>query len=109
ISHDLRTPLAVISGASSSLAERSDKLSAEEQRELAQSIYRQSREMSALVTSVLQMTRLEYGAIELERDWVALSELAGSVLVRLREPLESHPVSVELPPDLPLVRVDASL
>src|SRR5919108_1247130 len=59
ISHDLRTPLAVITGASSSLAERGERLAAEERRALAQSIYEQSREMSELVSKVLQMTRLE--------------------------------------------------
>jgi two-component system, OmpR family, sensor histidine kinase KdpD len=57
----------------------------------------------------LQMTRLEAGAITIERDWVALSEIAGSVLTRLSERLEAHRVIVELPDDLPLVRVDATL
>jgi two-component system sensor histidine kinase KdpD len=65
--------------------------------------------MSDLVANVLQMTRLEGGAIALNRDWHSLSELAGSVLARLREPLASHPVKVELPGGLPLVRVDAML
>src|SRR5688572_27386276 len=109
ISHDLRTPLAVITGASSSLAERGERLSAEERHALAQSIFHQSREMSELVTKVLQMTRLESGAIALERDWGSLGEIAGAVLRRLRERLATHMVMVDLPDDLPLVRVDASL
>jgi two-component system sensor histidine kinase KdpD len=109
ISHDLRTPLAVITGASSSLAERGERLSAEERQALAQSIFHQSREMSELVTKVLQMTRLESGAIALERDWDSLGEIAGSVLRRLRDRLAMHMVMVDLPDDLPLVRVDASL
>jgi len=109
ISHDLRTPLAVITGASSSLAERGERLSVEEHRALAQSIFHQSREMSELVTKVLQMTRLESGTIALERDWDSLGEIAGSVLRRLRERLATHMVMVDLPDDLPLVRVDASL
>jgi two-component system sensor histidine kinase KdpD len=109
ISHDLRTPLAVITGASSSLAERGERLSAEERHALAQSIFHQSREMSELVTKVLQMTRLESGAIALERDWDSLGEIAGAVLRRLRDRLATHMVMVDLPDDLPLVRVDASL
>ncbi len=109
ISHDLRTPLAVISGASSSLVERADRMSAGERRALAQSIYRQSSDMAELVANVLQMTRLELGRVELQRDWVALSELVGAALARLRERLVAHPVAVDFPPDLPLVRVDATL
>jgi two-component system sensor histidine kinase KdpD len=109
ISHDLRTPLAVISGASSSLVEKGDSISGDERQALARSIYQQSQQMAQLVANVLQMTRLEGGAIALERDWHALGELAGSVLGRLRERLAAHPVRVELEPDLPLVRVDATL
>jgi two-component system sensor histidine kinase KdpD len=109
ISHDLRTPLAVISGASSSLAERGERLSAEERRALARSIFSQSREMSELVANVLQMTRLEGGAIALRRDWDALGDIAGAVLVRLSDRLAAHPVRFEFPADLPLLRVDATL
>jgi two-component system sensor histidine kinase KdpD len=109
ISHDLRTPLAVITGASSSLAMGAERLSPAEQRALAASIYEQSREMSELVTNVLEMTRLEAGGIALDRDWHTLSELVGTVLRRLRERLAAHRVRIELPADLPLVRVDATL
>lgn len=109
ISHDVRTPLAVMAGASSSLAERGERLAPEERRALAQSIFEQARGMSELVDKILQMTRLESGAIELERDWDSLSEIAGSVLRRLGERLASHRLMVEIPSDLPLVRVDAGL
>jgi two-component system sensor histidine kinase KdpD len=109
ISHDLRTPLAVMSGASSSLAEQGEQLAPEERRALARSVYEQSREMSEHVAKVLQMTRLETGAIEVERDWASLQEIAGSVLERLRSRMAEHRVIVDLPADLPLVRVDAAL
>lgn len=109
ISHDLRTPLAVITGAASSLAERGEKLAPEERKALAQSIFHQARDIAELVTKVLQMTRLETGAMRPERDWDSLAEIAGAVLRRLRERLASHLVMVDLPEDLPLVRVDASL
>jgi two-component system sensor histidine kinase KdpD len=108
ISHDLRTPLAVISGAASTLAEKDRQLGTEERNSLARSIFQQSQQMADLVASVLQMTRLEGGAIVLNRDWHSLAELAGSVLARLRERLAAHPVRVELA-DAPLVRVDAML
>jgi len=109
ISHDLRTPLAVMSGASSALAERGERMSAEERRALAASVFGQAREMSEHVTKVLQMTRLEAGAIELERDWNSLADLAGAVLRRLATRTASHRIVVDLPEDLPLLRVDASL
>ena len=69
ISHDLRTPLAVISGASSSLAEGGERMAPDERRALAQSIFRESQSMSELVAKVLQMTRLESGGLTLARDW----------------------------------------
>ena len=109
ISHDLRTPLAVMTGASSSLAERGERLSAEERRALARSVFEQAREMSEQVTKVLQMTRLESGAIALEKDWDSLAEIAGAVLRRLSERLAAHRVIVDLADDLPLLRVDATL
>jgi two-component system, OmpR family, sensor histidine kinase KdpD len=109
ISHDLRTPLAVIAGASSSLLEKGKVLTEQAREELARSIYEQSRQMGDLVANVLQMTRLEGGAIAPERDWHALGEIAGTVLGRLRERLAAHPVRIWLPDKLPLVRVDAIL
>lgn len=109
ISHDLRTPLAVMTGASSSLAENGSRLGADEREALAKSIYDQARAMSEQVAKVLQMTRLETGAITLERDWASVQEIAGSVLARLSERLAGHRVVVDMPADLPLVRIDATL
>src|SRR2546421_1576279 len=109
ISHDLRTPLAIMSGASSSLAESGERMKADERQALARSVFHQAREMSEHVAKVLQMTRLETGAIEVDRDWTALSEIAASVLARLSERIAEHRVIVEVPDDLPLVRVDATL
>lgn len=109
ISHDLRTPLAVISGASSSLVERGEKMDAGARRALARSVFDQSQQMADLVANVLQMTRLESGGIALDRDWHALGEIAGAALHRLQDRLAGYPVSIAFPADLPLVRVDASL
>ena len=109
ISHDLRTPLAVMSGASSSLAESGERLSAADRQALAKSIFDQACDMSEHVAKILQMTRLDTGAIKVDRDWAALSEIVGAVLARLGERLAEHRVIVELPDDLPLIRVDATL
>jgi two-component system sensor histidine kinase KdpD len=109
ISHDLRTPLAVIAGASSSLLEKGDSLSSPSRAELAKSIYEQSKEMSQLVANVLEMTRLEAGGIAPSLEWHSLGEIVGAALLRLREPLARHAVSADIPRGLPLVRVDAGL
>ncbi len=109
ISHDLRTPLAVLVGASSSLIADADRLSDGARRELAATVHDEATRMTALVNNLLDMARLESGAIALAREWTPLEEIVGSVLVRLREPLAAHPVKVALPPDLPLLNVDAVL
>jgi two-component system sensor histidine kinase KdpD len=109
ISHDLRTPLAVIAGASSSLAEGGERIAPPERAALAQSIFRESQAMSELVAKVLQMTRLESGGLTLERDWCSIGEIAASVVRRLKPRLADHLVMVDIPGDLPLARVDGAL
>ncbi len=109
ISHDLRTPLAVLVGASSSLLADADRLSDGARRELAATVHDEATRMTALVNNLLDMARLESGAIALAREWTPLEEIVGSVLVRLREPLAAHPVTVALPPELPLLNVDSVL
>ncbi len=109
ISHDLRTPLAVMAGASSTLAASGERMTPDAREALANDVYAQVREMSEHVNKLLQMTRLETGALKLDRDWAALGEIVGSLLSRLRERLAAHRVIVELPDDLPLLRVDAAL
>jgi two-component system sensor histidine kinase KdpD len=109
ISHDLRTPLAVMTGASSSLAESGERLPPEERRALAVSVFEQARELSEHVAKLLDMTRLESGPPELARDWTSIGEIVASVLERHESRLATHRVLLEIPPDLPLVRVDAAL
>ncbi len=109
ISHDLRTPLAVMAGASSSLAESGEQLTADQRRALAGSVFEQAQRMSDHVAKILEMTRLETGAVKLDRDWAAIPEIVGSLLQRLQGRLAQHRVLVEVADDLPLVRVDASL
>jgi two-component system sensor histidine kinase KdpD len=109
ISHDLRTPLAVIVGASSSLVDAGERLRADERQALAKSVLEQSRDMSERVAKILELTRLEAGGLTLERDWSAPSDIVRAALSRLRERMASHRVIVDVPDDLPLIRVDAAL
>src|SRR5579872_4579082 len=109
ISHDLRTPLAVMAGAGSALAQHGATLDEATRLELARSIETTAREMSELVSNVLDLVRLESGQVALRRDWQTLDDLIGSALTRYQDKLASHRVETRLPPDLPPVWVDGTL
>jgi two-component system sensor histidine kinase KdpD len=109
ISHDLRTPLAVMAGAGSTLAERGASLDEATRVALARSVETKAREMSELVSNVLELVRLESGQVVLRRDWQTLDDLVGSALGACAERLAAHPVEVRLPAELPPVWVDATL
>ncbi len=109
ISHDLRTPLAVIAGASSALGDATMQIDEATRRRLAESIEAKAREMSELISNVLDLMRFESGEVRLRRDWQTLDDLVGTALGRQAESLARHPVEVDLPPELPPVCVDAPL
>jgi two-component system sensor histidine kinase KdpD len=107
ISHDLRTPLATIVGASSSLVENSRQLTPAAKEELSRTVYEEAQRMTSLANNILDMARLDAGKVSLNLQWVPLEEIVGSVMARLHRRLQAHRVSVTLAPDLPLVRLDA--
>ena len=109
ISHDLRTPLAVLTGASSSLAERGEAMAPQERAAIARDVYARAREMSEHVDKVLDMTRLDAGGMELRREWVAVPELLAALCQQWAPALAHHRVIVEVPGELPLVEADAAL
>ncbi|MGA9667502.1 MAG: sensor histidine kinase KdpD [Gallionella sp.] len=109
ISHDLRTPLAAIVGASSSLVRDNDKLDSHARHELSQAIYDGAIRMSGLANNLLDMARLEAGAVVLNRQWQPLEEVVGGALAGLAARMDHHPVTVKLPHDLPLVEIDSLL
>jgi two-component system, OmpR family, sensor histidine kinase KdpD len=109
VSHDLRTPLASITGAATSLLESSQAVRQPEARELCQSIVQESDRLNRLVANLLDMTKLESGGIRIRKDWQSLEEMVGSALTRLEKRLAKHVVKVELPTDLPLIAVDELL
>ena len=106
VSHDLRTPLAAIAGASSTLLEADHTLDAATRRELAESIYDETDRLNRLVANLLDMTRLEGGNLAIKKEWQTVEEIIGVVLHRLAGPLSARPVQTDLPPDLPLVAFD---
>jgi two-component system sensor histidine kinase KdpD len=109
ISHDLRTPLAVIAGAGGALAERGALLDEATRVSLARSIEAKATEMSGLVSNVLDLMRFESGKVVTRRDWQSLDDLVAMALQTLEEPLADRPVELRIAPDLPHVFVDASL
>ena len=109
ISHDLRTPLAVMAGAGSTLAEHGATLDEATRIALARSIENKALEMSELVSNVLDLMRFQSGQAALRLDWESVEDLAGAALHRLGERLDDHPVDLTMAPDLPPIYVDASL
>ena len=108
LSHDLRTPLASIEGAASTLLSGGTALDAP-RRGLAETIVRESRRMTRLVANLLDMVRLEAGALDVKKEWQPLEEAVGVALVMYDERLSGHPVTTRLPDDLPLVPIDGLL
>jgi two-component system sensor histidine kinase KdpD len=109
ISHDLRTPLAAIVGASSSLVRDGDKLPSHARQELGQAIYDEALRMAGLANNLLDMARLQAGAVVLNRQWQPLEEVVGGALAGLTSRMANHPVSIKLPHDLPMVEIDGLL
>jgi two-component system sensor histidine kinase KdpD len=108
ISHDLRTPLASLMAMADSMSLTQPSPSGA-QAKIAQAMRDAARRMSLLVSNLLDMARLESGAVRLNRQWQPLEEVVGSALRGFSEALAGRPVQVSLPDDLPLVHIDAVL
>jgi two-component system sensor histidine kinase KdpD len=106
VSHDLRTPLATITGAATTILESGARLDQRTQHELLESVRDEADRLNRLVQNLLEMTRLESGALQLHKDWHPVEEVVGAALGRLAKSLGSRRVSVSIPPDLPLVKID---
>lgn len=109
VSHDLRTPLATITGAAGSLLDESSRLDSVARQELTRSIHQEADRLDQLLKNLLDMMRLEAGALHLNKDWLPLEEVAGSALSRMERRLSDHRVVVSIPEDLPLLFVDGVL
>jgi len=107
MSHDVRTPLTALVGQAEALA-LSPRLSAQDQLS-AHSISQDARDVSALVTKLLEMARLESGQVDLHKDWQSVEEVIGSAIRAARHALGGLVVQTEIAPQLPLVEFDASL
>jgi len=109
ISHDLKTPLASVLGSASTLRDLADKLTDAEKVELLATIIDESERLNRFIANLLDMTKLESGAVAPKLAPHDLSEIVGATLRRAAKILQHHAVLLDLAADVPMVRIDAVL
>jgi two-component system sensor histidine kinase KdpD len=109
VSHDLRTPLGVVTGATSALLEDDVPKDDAVRRQLLMTAHEEALRLNRLVSNLLDMTRLEAGALKVQKELQPLEEIVGSALDRMEDRLRGRKVKTSIPADLPLVPFDAIL
>ncbi|HVZ36756.1 MAG TPA: ATP-binding protein [Polyangiaceae bacterium] len=109
VSHDLRTPLAIITGAAGTLLDGKAAIDEATRHDLTKTVLEEAERLNRLIRNLLDMTRLESGVITVNKEWAPLEEVVGAALTRLDARLAGREVRVELPRDLSLVPFDAVL
>jgi len=109
LSHEFRTPLATIIGATDNLLEEPSRLSPTDSRRLLSEISVASLRLNRQVENLLNMSRLESGFIQPKKDWHDMKELTYSIVHQLEEQLIRHRIEVDIREDIPLVRLDYGL
>src|SRR5207249_6638034 len=93
VSHDLRTPLAAITGAATTILDSGARRDQRVQQELGESVRDEAERLNRLVQILLEMTRLESGALQLHRDWHPMEEVIAAELSRLSKTLTNRRVT----------------
>jgi two-component system sensor histidine kinase KdpD len=109
VSHDLRTPLSVITGAANALLDAEAVLTAAARRDLEETIQEEAQRLNHLVRNLLDMTRIASGAVKVTKEWQPIEGVVGAALGRVDSVLKGRPVDVHVPPSLPLASIDAVL
>jgi two-component system, OmpR family, sensor histidine kinase KdpD len=109
LSHDLKTPLASILGAVTSLQQYRDVLKEPQRDELVTTIEEEAERLSRFVSNLLDMTKIESGSIELERQPVDIDEIVGAALQRVASIVAHHHVGADLEANLPMLNLDVML
>jgi two-component system sensor histidine kinase KdpD len=109
VSHDLRTPLATISGAASSIIEGTEKLDIDSCKEMAKEIYSESARLNRLVSNLLDMTQVQSGNLTVNKDWHPIDEIIGVALNCIDEKLSNRKINTHIARELPLIAIDATL
>jgi len=100
VSHDLRTPLAVMKGTASALVDDGDLLPVSTRRELAVTLLEETERLERQVRNLLDMTRIESGAVRIQKEWQSVEEIVGGALSRVESRLGTRPVQNHIPADL---------
>jgi two-component system sensor histidine kinase KdpD len=109
VSHDLRTPLAVVTGATTALLDENGPRDEASRRELIETARQEAERLNRLVSNLLDMTRLEAGALKVRKEPQPIEEVIGSALNRMEDRLQGREVHTSVPRDLPLVALDPAL
>lgn len=109
VSHDLRTPLGVITGATGTLLEHERYLAPEARHDLLESVHEEAERLNRLVGNLLDMTKLASGTLQPKKEWHPLDEIVGVAMNRVEHRLGGREVTIVLPRDLPPLPVDAVL
>jgi two-component system sensor histidine kinase KdpD len=109
VSHDLKSPLAVVSGAASTLLEKDTSLDQSARLELLKTIREETDRLERIIRNVLNLTRLESGAIMVRKEWQPLEEIIGVILNRFSDRLKERPLELKIPADLPIIPFDTLL
>jgi len=109
LSHELRTPIATIIGATDNLQSGNERLTTENKSELLGEISKASLRLNRQVENLLNMSRIESGVVKPKMDWVDVNELVHDVVNRLKEFNAEHPVNVQVREGLPLFKLDYGL
>lgn len=109
LSHELRTPISTIIGATDNLMTNISKLSEQQKNSLLKDISNSSLQLNHHVENLLNMSRLESGFLQLKKDWCDITEMVYTVLKQFDEELKEHQVKVEIKEGLPLFKLDAGL
>jgi two-component system sensor histidine kinase KdpD len=106
VSHDLRTPLASIKASATSLLDDSVEWDAETRRDFLEAIDEETDRLTLMVSNLLDLSRIEGGALRPQKDWYDIDELIVDVRARLVPRTRNHPLTITVEPDLPLLRFD---
>jgi len=109
ISHDLRTPLSSIVGSVSSLRTLGERIPKEDRADLLMTIEEEASRLSRFVSNLLDMTRLEAGALDIRKDWVDIADCARGAVARAQKSFPKRRTELKLAAGLPLIRGDAAL
>jgi two-component system sensor histidine kinase KdpD len=105
----LRTPLAAITGATSALREGGTALDQAIRDELIDTAYDEAVRLNRLVGNLLDMTRIEAGVVQVQKEWQTIEEVIGAALAHVDHQLGQRTIRTNLPDDLPLVPLDSVL